>query len=92
VAHAGIGDELLEEHDFVRPRARSSFEGMRELAFKHALTREVAYASIPHARRLRLHASFARWLEAFGGGRDEHAALLAHHYAEAVRPQEADLA
>jgi DNA-binding SARP family transcriptional activator len=84
--------ELLEEHDFVRPRARSSFEGMRELAFKHALTREVAYASIPHARRLRLHASFARWLEAFGGGRDEHAALLAHHYAEAVRPQEADLA
>jgi DNA-binding SARP family transcriptional activator len=84
--------ELLEEHDFVRPRGRSSFEGMRELTFKHALTREVAYASLPHARRLRLHASFARWLEDFGGGRDEHAALLAHHYAEAVRPQEADLA
>jgi hypothetical protein len=84
--------ELLEEHDFVRPRARSSIEGMRELAFKHALTREVAYASLPHARRLRLHASVARWLEDFGGGRDEHAALLAHHYAEAVRPREADLA
>lgn len=84
--------ELLEEHDFVRHRARSSFEGMRELEFKHALTREVAYASLPHARRLRLHASVARWLEDFGGGRDEHAALLAHHYAEAVRPQEADLA
>ena len=84
--------ELLEERDFIRPSARSSFAQMRELAFKHALTREVAYASLPHARRLRLHASVARWLEDFGGGRDEHAALLAHHYAEAVRPQEADLA
>ena len=84
--------ELLEELDFVRPRARSSFEGMRELAFKHALTREVAYASLPRARRLRLHARVARWLENVGDGRDEHAALLAHHYAEAVRPQEADLA
>lgn len=84
--------ELLEELDFVRPRVRSSFEGMRELAFKHALTREVAYASLPRARRLRLHARVARWLENVGGGRDEHAALLAHHYAEAVRPQGADLA
>jgi DNA-binding SARP family transcriptional activator len=84
--------ELLEERDFIRPHARSSFEGMRELAFKHALTREVAYGSLPQTRRLRLHASVARWLEAFGGGRDEHAALLAHHYAEAVRSDGADLA
>ena len=84
--------ELLEERDFIRPRTRSSFEGMRELVFKHALTREVAYGSLPQARRLRLHASVARWLEGFGGGRDEHAALLAHHYAEAVRSDGADLA
>lgn len=84
--------ELLEERDFIRPRTRSSFEGMRELVFKHALTREVAYGSLPQARRLRLHASVARWLERFGGGRDEHAALLAHHYAEAVRSDGADLA
>ena len=83
--------ELLEERDFVRPRARSSFEGTRELGFKHALTREVAYATLPRARRARLHAGFARWLEGFGGGRDEHAAFLAHHYAEAVRPEDADL-
>ena len=82
---------LLEERDFVRPRARSSFEGMRELAFKHALTREVAYAALPRTTQTRLHAGFARWLEGFGGGRDEHAAFLAHHYAEAVRPADADL-
>jgi hypothetical protein len=83
--------ELLEERDFIRPRARSSFEGMRELAFKHALTRDVAYATLTRVTRARLHASFARWLEGFGGGREEHAALLAHHYAEAVHPEDADL-
>ena len=35
---------------------------------------------------------FAAWLERVAGGRDEHAPYLAHHYAEAVRPQDADLA
>jgi hypothetical protein len=47
---------------------------------------------LPKAKRARLHANFAGWLERFGGGRDEHAPLLAHHYAEAVRPADADLA
>jgi DNA-binding SARP family transcriptional activator len=82
----------LEERDFVRRRPDSSMAGERELAFKHALTREVAYASLPKARRARLHAGFADWLERFGEGRDEHAALLAHHYAEAIRPEDVDLA
>lgn len=39
-----------------------------------------------------MHAGFARWLERVGEGRDEYASLLAHHYAEAVRPEDADLA
>src|SRR5262249_5984473 len=64
----------------------------REYAIKHALTREVAYASLPKARRAQLHAAFARWLERSGEGGDEHAGLLAHHYAEAVRPEDVDLA
>jgi class 3 adenylate cyclase len=84
--------EALEERDFVRRRAGSSLAGEREFAFKHALTREVAYATLPKARRARLHAAFADWLERVGEGRDEWAALLAHHYAEAVRPEDADLA
>jgi len=83
---------LLEDRDFVRSRAGSSLEGEVEYAFKHALTREVAYASLTKARRARLHAGFARWVERLGGGRDEHAPILAHHYAEAVRPEDADLA
>jgi class 3 adenylate cyclase len=83
---------ILEERDFIRRRAGSSIAGDREYAIKHALTREVAYASLPKARRARLHAGFARWLERNGEGRDEDAPLLAHHYAEAVRPDDVDLA
>jgi class 3 adenylate cyclase/tetratricopeptide (TPR) repeat protein len=83
---------VLEERDFIRRRPGSSVAGEREYAIKHALTREVAYASLPKARRARLHAAFARWLEDAGQGRDEDAPILAHHYAEASRPDDADLA
>ena len=83
---------VLEERDFVRPRLGSSIEGEREYAIKHTVTREVAYAGIPKARRARLHAAFAAWVDRFGEGRDELAPILAHHLAEAVRPEDADLA
>ncbi len=82
---------ILEDRDFIRRRSGSSMAGEEEYAFKHQLTREVAYASVPKARRAHLHARFAGWLERLGG-RDEHAAFLAHHYAEAARPDDADLA
>jgi hypothetical protein len=39
-----------------------------------------------------MHAEFAAWLEQVSKGRDEFAAMLAHHYAAAVRPEDADLA
>ena len=83
---------VLEARDFIRRRSGPSLAGEREFAFKHALTREVAYASVPRARRAQLHARFAAWVERVAGARDEHAPYLAHHYAEAVRPQDADLA
>jgi class 3 adenylate cyclase len=82
----------LEDRDFVRRRHGSALAGEREFAFKHALTREVAYSSLPKARRGRLHAVFAGWLERLGESRDEYAPLLAHHYAEAVKPEDVDLA
>jgi class 3 adenylate cyclase/tetratricopeptide (TPR) repeat protein len=84
--------QVLEERDFIRRRAGSSIAGEREYAIKHALTREVAYGGLPRARRARLHAVFAQWLERTGEGRDEYAPILAHHYAEAVRPDDVDLA
>jgi class 3 adenylate cyclase len=84
--------DLLEERDFIRHRSGSSVAGEREYAIKHALTREVAYGSLPKGRRARMHAAFAQWLERVGESREEHAPLLAHHYSEAVRPEDADLA
>ena len=81
---------VLEERDLVTER-RSTAGDDREFVIKHALTREVAYGSIPKARRGRLHASFAGWLERASGGADERAPLLAHHYSEAANPHEADL-
>jgi class 3 adenylate cyclase len=91
---AGVLPDLrvLEERDFIRRRTGSSMLGEREFAIKHALTRKVAYESLPKATRARLHAGFAEWLQRVGQGREEHASLLAHHYAEAVRPEDVDLA
>jgi predicted ATPase len=83
---------MLEARDFIRRRSGSTLAGEREFAFKHALTREVAYASLPAGRRARLHAAFADRLERIAEGRDDQATFLAHHYAEAVRPDNADQA
>jgi len=62
-----------------------------ELVFKHALTREVAYGSLPKARRARLHASYGDWLEQ-EGTEGARAGVLAYHFAEAVNPEIAELA
>jgi class 3 adenylate cyclase len=82
----------LEERGFVRRSPASVVAGEEEYAFKHALTREVAYGGLPKAVRARRHAAFASWLEARSGAHDEAAPLLAHHYAEAAGPEYADLA
>jgi class 3 adenylate cyclase len=86
--------ELIEEEPRLEALAERGFvrSGGAELAFIHALTREVAYASLTTPTRARLHARYAEWLEAVSGGQDEDAAELAHHYAEAVRPEDVDLA
>jgi predicted ATPase/class 3 adenylate cyclase len=91
---AGLQPDLrvLESRDFIRRRSASSLEGEVEYAFKHALTVEVAYGGLTKARRARLHAEFAEWLERLGAGREEQVPLLAHHYAEAVRPEDVDIA
>jgi class 3 adenylate cyclase len=60
---------VLEDRDLVRRRAGSSMAGEREYVIKHALTREVAYESLPRARRPRMHSVFAAWLERRAPGR-----------------------
>lgn len=79
--------EVLEERAFAHRRAASALAGETEYAIKHALTREVVYDGIPKGRRARAHAALAEWLEEMGHGQDEHAAVLAHHYAQALSPE-----
>jgi class 3 adenylate cyclase/tetratricopeptide (TPR) repeat protein len=64
----------------IRSRPSSSIAGSRELAFEHALIRDVAYGSIPRLRREKAHAAVLDWIEAVTHGRDEEfAELMAHH-------------
>ncbi len=57
-----------------------------EYAFKHPLTREVAYGSLLRERRRELHARTAEAIEARAGdAADAQAAVIAHHFEEADR-------
>ena len=83
----------LEARGLIVARPQSSFPGQTEFAFRHPLTREVAYRSIPKARRARAHAKLATWIEELvGDRRPEYVELLAHHYEAAASPEAATLA
>jgi class 3 adenylate cyclase/tetratricopeptide (TPR) repeat protein len=82
-------DELLtrlEERELVAARVGSTIGGQREYSFKHVLTRDVAYGTLPRGERARAHAAVAGWIESTAGERQaEFAELLAYHYLEAYR-------
>ena len=83
----------LEDRGLVVARPTSELPGQTAIAFNHGLTREVAYESIPRARRGRAHAEVARWTEELAGDRrGEFVELVAHHYEQAAHPEDADLA
>ena len=74
-------DGLLAK-GLARSNEASSVEGERELLFAHVLIRDVAYASIPKARRAQAHAAVGSWIEEGTQGRaDEFAEILAHHFS-----------
>ena len=53
--------------------------------FKHVITRDVAYESMPYAQRQPLHRSAAMWYERHhGDDLAPHYALLAYHWARAA--------
>jgi DNA-binding SARP family transcriptional activator/tetratricopeptide (TPR) repeat protein len=84
---------ILEDRGLVIARPTSALPGQIELSFRHGLTREVAYRSIPRARRCRAHAAVGRWVEQLAGDRrDELIELIAYHYERAGRPEDAALA
>jgi tetratricopeptide (TPR) repeat protein len=83
----------LERRGLVFARPTSTIAGQVEFMFKHALVRDVAYASLPKARRARAHAEHAAWMEELAGDRvDEFGELIAHHYRTAAAGEDADLA
>jgi tetratricopeptide (TPR) repeat protein len=73
----------LERKGFVRRQRRSSVEGQTELAFAHALVRDVAYGQIPRADRALKHRRVAEWIESLGRPQD-HADMLAYHWSSAL--------
>jgi tetratricopeptide (TPR) repeat protein len=87
----------LERKGFVRRQRRSSVDGEAELAFAHALVRDVAYAQIARGDRIEKHRRVATWIESLGRPED-HAEMLAHHWrsaldlAQAAGQDERDLA
>ena len=73
----------LERKGFVRRQRRSSVEGQSELAFAHALVRDVAYGQIPRAERATKHRAVAEWIESLGRPED-HAEMRAYHWRSAL--------
>jgi class 3 adenylate cyclase/tetratricopeptide (TPR) repeat protein len=90
---AGPALLALEQRGLILTRPTTTIAGQVEYIFKHALVRDVAYASLPKSRRARAHAGAAAWIEELAGERaDEFAELVAHHYQMAVAGDESDLA
>jgi class 3 adenylate cyclase/tetratricopeptide (TPR) repeat protein len=83
--HADLDAVLddLERRDFIRRQPESSVPADREFTFKHVLTREVAYGTLPRAARRERHREVAAFIERAAGDRvRESASILAHHYRE----------
>src|SRR5205085_1927578 len=79
----------LEDRELVLSRLGSAIAGQPEYIFKHILTRDVAYESLPRRDRAGAHVSVARWIEDSAGERvREFEELLAYHYSTAVRMAE----
>ena len=89
---AAVDDELdeLERRDLVRREHTSRLEGDVEYRFRHALIRDVAYATIPRAERAGRHGDVAQYIEAsVGEDTGPVAWILAHHWRAAGDPARA---
>ncbi|HEY6605715.1 MAG TPA: adenylate/guanylate cyclase domain-containing protein [Gaiellaceae bacterium] len=94
-AVAGIDDiddalGILEARDLIRRDPASQLGGDAQFTFKHMLIREVAYATVPRARRREGHAAVARHVEeTLGEATETLSAILAYHWREAGEPARA---
>jgi class 3 adenylate cyclase len=74
--------DALEGRDLIRRDPVSRLSGQHQFAFKHQLIREVAYSTLPRARRRERHESIALFLEEAVGDVGDVAPALAHHWHE----------
>ena len=85
----GVDDDViagLGRRAIVYEQAGSSYTGRREFAYKHALTHEVAYGTLPRSDRRELHRRVAEWLrDVAPDRRAETTELIAYHFEEALR-------
>ena len=81
--------DALEGRDMIRRDPISRLGEHPQFAFKHQLIREVAYATLPRARRRQRHEAIARFLEDAVGDVGDVAPALAHHWREGGDPERA---
>jgi eukaryotic-like serine/threonine-protein kinase len=79
IADGGAADPFrrLIDSEIVDPRTDPRFDGCRELAFRHALLREAAYAALTDEDRVLGHRLAGEWLESIG---ETDATTLAVHF------------
>ena len=80
----------LERRDLVRREHLSRLEGDVEYRFRHALIRDVAYATLPRAERAARHRDVARYIEERAAADTRSIAwILGHHGRAAGEPARA---
>ena len=93
-AAVGVDEEVIDSlrrTGLVSDSPESAMGGMREFAFKHALTRDVVYSTLPRPERRDLHRQVAEWVQDVARDRGVEAAeLAAYHYGESLRYGEDD--
>ena len=75
--------DSLEARDLIRRESFSWIEHEEQFSFKHVTIRDVAYATLPRAKRKERHAAVARFLEEATAGAGATATALARHWREA---------
>jgi class 3 adenylate cyclase len=82
--------DALEGRDLIRRDPISRLGAQHaQFAIKHQLIREVAYATLPRARRRERHKAIAAFLEEAVADTGDVAPALAHHWDEAGEPERA---
>ncbi|MFN2525693.1 MAG: adenylate/guanylate cyclase domain-containing protein [Actinomycetota bacterium] len=75
----------LRRREFINEKLTSAVAGQTEYRFKHLLTRDVAYESLPRKARGAAHVAVAGWIEQTVERPNELAEVIAHHYERGFR-------